>query len=142
MAINCFEKATMGSYKPSVAIFYNDPQPEAIFYQGLAWEKLNNPEKAAGIFNGLIEYGKNHFNDEIALDYFAVSLPDLLIFDDDLNKRNKLHCTYMMALGSLGQKDIIKSRSFFDEVLMLDGVHAGARYHQKLIPHVDLQSAG
>ncbi len=142
MAINCFEKGTMGSYKPSVAIFYNDPQPEAIFYQGLAWEKLNNPEKAAGIFNGLIEYGKNHFNDEIALDYFAVSLPDLLIFDDDLNKRNKLHCTYMMALGSLGQKDIIKSRSFFDEVLMLDGVHAGARYHQKLIPHVDLQSAG
>ncbi len=137
-----FEKATKGSHKPSAAIFYNDPQPEAIFYQGLAWEKLNNPGKASAVFTGLIDYGKNHFNDEISLDYFAVSLPDLLIFDDDLNKRNKLHCTYMMALGNLGLKNMVKSRSFFDEVLMLDVVHAGATYHKKLIPHFEMQIAG
>ena len=41
-------------------------------------------------------------HDEVKIDYFAVSLPDLVIFDDDLNKRNKIHCLYMEGLGYLG----------------------------------------
>ena len=36
------------------------------------------------------------------IDYFAVSLPDFLVFDDDLQLRNEVHCRYMMALGHLG----------------------------------------
>ena len=34
--------------------------------------------------------------------YFAVSLPDFLIFDDDLNKRNQAHCYYLIGLANLG----------------------------------------
>jgi tetratricopeptide (TPR) repeat protein len=138
-ALAYFEKATVGSSEPSAAIFYNDPQPDAIFYQGLGWEKLNYPEKATAIFNELVNYGKAHFNDEIQLDYFAVSLPDLLIFEDDLDKRNKLHCTYMMALGCLGLKNIDEARSFFDEVLTIDSMHLRAKLHEQLIPLFEYQ---
>lgn len=34
--------------------------------------------------------------------YFAVSLPDFQIFDDDLDKRNRAHCHYLIGLARLG----------------------------------------
>ena len=49
------------------------------------------------------EYGEKHMNDHVTIDYFAVSLPDLMIFDEDLNRRNKVHCLFMMGLGYLGK---------------------------------------
>ena len=39
-ARECFEKATVGSSEPQQAFFYNDQQPDKIFYQGLAWRAL------------------------------------------------------------------------------------------------------
>jgi tetratricopeptide (TPR) repeat protein len=36
-------KATVGLSEPGAAIFYNDQQPDKIFYQGLAWAKLSEP---------------------------------------------------------------------------------------------------
>ena len=42
------------------------------------------------------------------MDYFAVSLPDFLVFDDDLNGRNRIHCQYMAALGYLGLGESIR----------------------------------
>ena len=36
----------------------------------------------------LIAYGEAHLFDEMKIDYFAVSLPDLLIFEEDLNRKN------------------------------------------------------
>jgi len=40
-----FLQATEGSSEPVQAIFYNDPQPDKIFYQGLAWLKLNDKRR-------------------------------------------------------------------------------------------------
>ena len=37
-----FNKATVGISEPVQAIYYNDPQPDKIFYQALAWIKLGN----------------------------------------------------------------------------------------------------
>ena len=63
-------------------------------------------------FKELVDYGQTHFDNEIQLDYFAGSLPGLLIFHDDLKKGNKVHCTYMMALGHLGLK-ILKKHNHY-----------------------------
>lgn len=127
-----FKKATIGLSEPSAAIFYNDQQPDKIFYQGLAWKKLGEADKAEAIFNKLVEFGQQHLNDEVKIDYFAVSLPNLLIFDDDLNLRNRALCLYLQGLGYLGlhQKDnAIKS---FNSVLNLDTAHFGANLHLKM----------
>ncbi len=45
---------------------------------------------------------KNIYSDNVKIDYFAVSLPDLLLWDEDLNHRNKIHCNYLIGLGHLG----------------------------------------
>lgn len=132
MANHYYNLAVKGVDEPTQAVFYNDPQPDKIFYQGLAWIKLNNPEKAIGIFQHLIDFGKAHIEDDIRIDYFAVSLPGLSVFDADLNLLNKVHCNYLMALGNLGlgKEHFEKAVVFFERVLKLDKNHQGVLAHK------------
>lgn len=46
LARSFFTKATEGISELLQAIFYNDPQQDKIFYQGLAWFKLGNNDKS------------------------------------------------------------------------------------------------
>lgn len=126
-----FRKATEGLSEPAAAMYYNDQPPEKIFYQGLAWEALGEREKAGNIFRRLIAYGEAHEKDEVKIDYFAVSLPDLLIFEDDLNVRNAMHCEFMKGLGYLGLKEAATATACFRKVLG-QGFHAGAKAHLTL----------
>ena len=132
-AIEKFKQATEGISEPVQAIFYNDPQPDKIVYQGLAWLKLGHPKKAEKIFHRLVEFADQHFNDEIKIDYFAVSLPDLLVFDTDLNEKNKNHCRYLKGLGELGLKKYTASADYLNEALYRDASHAGAIIHLAMI---------
>ena len=101
-----WEKASSGISEPVPAIFYNDKQPDTIFYQGLALIQLGRTDEAQARFNKLIDFGKTHLNDQFKLDYFAVSLPDLQIWDDDLTKRNHQNSLNLIALGELGLSKI------------------------------------
>jgi tetratricopeptide (TPR) repeat protein len=133
MAKQNWEKAAEGLSDPSPAIFYNDQQPDKIFYQGLALQKLGRQKEAEKRFYNLLEYGKKHLNDEVKLDYFAISLPDLLIWEEDLNVRNNIHCNYLIALGEFGLKNRKASISAFEEVLKMDLYHLPAKIHLTMI---------
>jgi tetratricopeptide (TPR) repeat protein len=132
-----FIKATQGLSEPTAAVFYNDQQPDKIFYQGLAWNRLGQKEKAHEIFSRLVEYGMVHVNDDVKIDYFAVSLPNLLIFEDDLRKRNQVHCKYMMALGHLGLLNLDEAKAEFRQTLQLDSMHFGCKTHLKLAVEIE-----
>ncbi|MDP4240459.1 MAG: DUF5107 domain-containing protein [Bacteroidota bacterium] len=127
-----FEKATIGSSEPQIAFFYNDSQPDKIFYQGLAKRALGYEKESEICFKNLIRHGEEHVNDNCRIDYFAVSLPDLAIWDENLNIRNRIHCNYVMGLGMLGLGDKKAASGFFSEVLALDINHQGAQIHQKM----------
>lgn len=129
-----FLQATAGNTQPVQAIFYNDPQPDKIFYQGLAWLKLGDYDQAKEIFERFIQFGKQHLYDLIKIDYFAVSLPDLLVFDQDLNLKNHIHCCYLMGLGHLGLGNAEMAKNMFIEVLDMDVNHQGATTHLSLFP--------
>jgi tetratricopeptide (TPR) repeat protein len=129
-----FAAATKGVSEPVQAIYYNDPQPDKIVYQALAWKKLGQPQRAETIFKKFIDFGKQHLNDEIRIDYFAVSLPDMLVFDIDLNQRNEVHCTYLQALGYLGIGNEQKGIALLNDVLNKDINHQGAAVHLRMIP--------
>ncbi|MCL6101331.1 MAG: DUF5107 domain-containing protein [Bacteroidetes bacterium] len=101
-ATESWEMAASGMNEPSAAIFYNDQQPDTIFYQGLALIKLDKKEEAKERFEKLVNFGKQHLDDEFKLDYFAVSLPDLQIWEDDLDKRNRQNCQNLIELGNAG----------------------------------------
>lgn len=129
-----FKKATVGISEPVQAIYYNDPQPDKIVYQALAWRKLGEPEKADAIFRRFIDFGEQHQDDVIHIDYFAVSLPDMLVFDIDLDLRNRIHCQYLVALGHLGLGNEATAKKMLEDVLSLDINHQGAMTHLKMFP--------
>ena len=115
-----FEKASTGLSEPASAMYYNDQPPKTIFYQGMALLKLGRENEANERFDKLIAYADEHIDDEISIDYFAVSLPDLLVFDEDLNIKNKLHCMFMKSLGLYGKGEKEKSKSLFEEALAIN----------------------
>jgi tetratricopeptide (TPR) repeat protein len=125
LAQECYVKAAQGMSEPSSAMFYNDQPPDMIYFQGLARQKLGNETDARLIFNTLVEYGLKHLDDEVKLDYFAVSYPTFGVFDDDLNLRNRVHCHYMLCLGYKGLGDVMTAQSHFDHILKLDNSHQG-----------------
>ena len=124
-ARECWEEATKGPPEPAAAMYYNDAKPEKIFYQGLALQKLGRHDEANGRFYRLVNYGKQHLFDHVVMDYFAVSLPDLLIWEDSLDRKNEIHCKYMLALGYLGLGDDEKALRYLEEVRLLDINHQG-----------------
>jgi tetratricopeptide (TPR) repeat protein len=131
-SLEYYNKASNGFLVPALAIFYNDTDPANLFYQGMALNKMGKTNEAKAIFNRLIEFGSSHLNDESVIDYFAVSLPDMLIFDSNINQINKIQCNYMMGLGYLGLGDEFKERAIdcLNEVLLMDINHQGASIHQ------------
>ncbi|HRZ98502.1 MAG TPA: DUF5107 domain-containing protein, partial [Paludibacter sp.] len=128
-ARNYWELAKSGSSEPAAAIFYNDQKPDKIFYQGLALLKLGRKDDAEVRFDKLIDFGEKHINEQIKLDYFAVSLPDLLIWDDDLTFRNKIHCHYMLGLGFYGLGETEKAKIHLMKAAKMDVNHQGVQIH-------------
>ena len=132
-ALSYWEKASLGADEPSAALFYNDPKPDRILYQGLSSWKLGRKDVASRKFLKLIAYAQSHMGDDVKIDFFAVSLPDLMIFDDDLNLRNFIHCSYLEGLGLLGSGDAEGAIAKMDAVLSMDPSHAGAYVHRNMI---------
>ncbi len=131
-ALESYTAASQGLEEPASAMFYNDQPPEMIFYQGLAWLKLYNEKEAKRRFNKLIDFAEKHIFDEIKIDYFAVSLPDFLVFEDDLDRRNVIHCRYMRGLGLLGLGLVKEAAAELETALEMEPNHQGAIIHHRL----------
>ena len=132
-ATEYFQKGTAGPTEPAAAMYYNDAKPDKIFYAALCYRKLGQEDKARSLFNKLINYGKQHIFEKQTMDYFAVSLPDLLIWEDSLDQKNLIHCKYMLALGYYGMGDKEKALKYLAEVEALDNNHLGARQFRTFI---------
>ena len=126
-ARNCWQKGTVGPTEPAAAMYYNDAKPDKIFYAGLCYRKLGQEDKARSLFNKLVGYGKQHIFDHVTMDYFAVSLPDLLIWDGDLDRQNRIHCLYMLALGYYGLGDKKHAERYLADVEEMDINHYGVQ---------------
>ena len=135
-----YEKGTAGPTTPAAALYYNDAKPDKIFYAGLCYLNLGQKDKAKSLFNKLIAFGKQHLFDDVRMDYFAVSLPDLQVWDGDLNVMNRIHCYFMLALGYKGlaiadtdkQADA-KSVHYLSEAEKLDINHLGIKEFKIII---------
>jgi tetratricopeptide (TPR) repeat protein len=125
-AAECFEKATLGAMEVAGMMYYYDQPADMILYQGLAKEKLGDKKAANARFYRLMDYGEQHLHDVFKMDYFAVSMPDMSVFDADMNAKNEAHCHYLMGLANLGLKNKEKATECFKKVLAIDNTHQNA----------------
>lgn len=128
-AHDCLLAASVGNSQPAAAVYYNDQKPDKIFYQGLALRALGCENEAKGRFNRLIDFGERHLFDTFQMDYFAVSLPDLQIWEDDMDKKNRVHCAYLMGLGHLGLGHWEKAEAYLEKAAGMDNNHQGVQLH-------------
>lgn len=131
-AVRCFTQATLGPTEPAAAIYYNDAKPDKIFYAGLTFRALGNETKARAYFNRLMDYGKQHLHENVVMDYFAVSLPDLQVWDGSLDELNRIHCLYMLALGYAGLGDKAHSERYLAEAEAMNINHQGIQAFKTL----------
>ncbi len=129
-AAECFVRATDGTDEPAGAMYYNDQPADMILYQGLAYRKLGREKEARARFYRLLDYGERHLEDDVKIEYFAVSLPDFLIFDEDYTRKNRAHCCYLMALGHIGLGDRERAAHYLKETEALEPSHMMCRVYQ------------
>ncbi len=101
-ALSCFRRACEGSQVPEPVRYYNDQPSDYIYYQGLAYAALGDLEKAKKSFHQLIMFGERHIFDKVGYDFFAVSMPELEVYQDDIQKRSDDYCRRLMELGRRG----------------------------------------
>ena len=74
---------------------------------------------------------------ELVMPHAGLRLPvapgDLLVFDQDLDVKNNIHCNYLVGLGMLGLGKKEKAKNYFTNVLHKDLNHQGAAIHVMMI---------
>lgn len=126
-----FSLATQGSSIPESALYYNDLPSDYIFYQGLSHRALRRENEAETCFGNLIAFYEQHINDAVAYDFFAVSLPEIDVYQDDLQKNHRQYCTYLRALGELGLGHADTAMQLLNGLLLEQPDHPGAQIHKE-----------
>ncbi|MEM9347119.1 MAG: DUF5107 domain-containing protein [Planctomycetota bacterium] len=96
------------------------PYSEKSFYQGLAFEELDQSEDATAVFRGMVQHGEHLCSTTAEIDYFATSLPDLLVFNTDLQLRREVNGLVLQGLGYSGLSLHEKAQNCLTQALRLD----------------------
>jgi len=96
---------------------------EMTYYTALALKRLNRAEEAEKVRRSLESHAQGLLQHEVEVDYFATSLPAMLLFEDDLLKRNRITATFLQAQASLGLGDRTKAQQLITQLLELDPNH-------------------
>ena len=128
-----FATASTGTDEPAGMMFYNDQPADMIMFQGMALRELGALVASNSRFYKLISYGEAHIYDEVKMDYFAVSYPDLLIFKEDFTRKNRAHCCFLMGLGNMGLGNADKAKEYLRETLELDPHHLMAKLYLRSV---------
>jgi tetratricopeptide (TPR) repeat protein len=118
--------ATKGTQTPSRVLYYNDHPSDYIYYQGLAYRELGQDGLAKKSFHKLLSFGERHLFDTVSYDFFAVSLPEIEVYQDDLQLRNTQYCNYLRALGDLGLSRNEEANQLLERILAIQPDHQGA----------------
>lgn len=111
------------------------------FWKGLALDSLGRRDEAAALFQRMHAYSLELEGTEPKIDYFATSLPAMLLFDQDLDLRNRLQALYLRAQALLGLNRLAEAVSYLNQVLEMDGSHNGAFDLLQLVRESELTKA-
>jgi predicted Zn-dependent protease len=90
----------------------------------LSLEKLGQRAKAKKLLRDLLVYAQKLQRAAAKIDYFATSLPTMLLFEDDLQFRQETAALFLQAQAQLGMERRATARALLQTVLRRDPNHA------------------
>ena len=100
---------------------------EMAYYSALSLRRLGRKAEADALLRSLQLYADGLLRSEAKIDYFATSLPTMLLFEDDIQERQRVTATLLKALAKLGEGRKREGLKLLDEVLRRDPNHAFAK---------------
>jgi tetratricopeptide (TPR) repeat protein len=96
------------------------------YYSARALERLGRAAEARDLARGILAEADHLANTEPKIDYFATSLPAMLLFHEDLRRRNRITCRFLEAQARIALGENERGRALLNEVMHMDPSHAGA----------------
>jgi tetratricopeptide (TPR) repeat protein len=96
------------------------------YWSALALASLGRVEEAGQMFQEIYDYARDLERQEAKIDYFATSLPAMLLFEDDLVRRQAISAKFLRAQALLGLGKTDQGIALLNEVRSLDTNHSGA----------------
>jgi len=93
------------------------------YFQAKALSALGDEQAAFDVLSRLAEFAATQMRVEPKIDYFATSLPNLLLFDDDLKKRNRIEALVLSGLAHEGLGDQAEAMREINQVIREDRNH-------------------
>jgi hypothetical protein len=102
------------------------PVSDMTYWRGAALNKLQQSEQADQVFRSIAAFADELEVQESKIDYFATSLPTMLLFHEDLGRRNCVLAAFLRAQAAYGSHGAAAAIPMLHAVLALDNNHAGA----------------
>ncbi len=97
------------------------------YYRALALRKLGRREEADLELERLLHESHTRTKQEPVVDYFSTSLPNLLLFEEDLSRRSLVESLMLEAFAMMGMGDLHRARTLFQHVVEMDRSNFDAR---------------
>ena len=97
---------------------------EMTYYSALAARRLGRGQAARRLLRALRDHARRLASAPATIDYFATSLPTMLLFDDDPARRQRITAWVLEAQACLGLGEEAAGRRLLRQVLRQDPSHA------------------
>lgn len=96
------------------------------YWSALALRRLGREQEAVDLFRKIQEYALALRQQTPVIDYFATSLPEMLLFEEDLKDRQTVHASFLEAQALLGLGATRDALERLHQMLGMDRNHTGA----------------
>jgi len=103
------------------------------WFRGLSLRELGREKEALALFADLRRFAETKLEETAGIDYFATSLPNLLVFDEDLQARRNAENHLLIALACHGLGQMEEARTHLQEILGFSQANARAVELSRLI---------
>ena len=98
---------------------------EMTYWSAISLRRLGREEEAQATFRKIYDYSLAQEEQTPKIDYFATSLPAMLLFEEDLGQRQKITALFLRAQALLGLGQQAEAVKLLEEVRSLDQNHSG-----------------
>jgi tetratricopeptide (TPR) repeat protein len=99
---------------------------ENTYWSACALRRLGREQDALDAFRTILDYSAHLERQTPKIDYFATSLPAMLLFEEDLVRRQTITARFLEAQARFGLGEEAEGFRLLEEVLAMDNAHSGA----------------